>query len=168
MSHKTQITKFADSQCKLVWWFFLMLNEGFSVKIIDGQSMKIKSWRTYLRNIPESLRWPPGWWRMPFLRSNKIFRQAFDEVLLHPVSLTPLFAYQTKENKLEWKINRKCKLKEVQEEEIIKKLQLRDNQNQVTTTGWVSPPMRLSRNRLLQPASKTRTRNSTKTMSDLS
>ena len=59
---------------------------------------------------------------MPFLRSNKIFGQAFDEVLLLSLSLTPLFAYQTKENQSEWKIDGKCKSKEVQEEEIIKKL----------------------------------------------
>ena len=57
---------------------------------------------------------------MPFLRSNKITGQAFDEVLLQPVSLAPLFACHTNENQSVWQINGKCKLKEVHEE-IIKK-----------------------------------------------
>ena len=81
---------------------------------------------------------------MPFLRSNKISRQAFNEVLLLLVPLAPLFACQTKENQPEWKINEKCKPKEVQEEEIIKKFNSLITNCRDQATGQVPPPMCLS------------------------
>ena len=120
-------------------WKLLMCNAW---KSKDGEL----TWETYLNHCW----WPLGWWRMPFLRSNKIFEQAFDEVLLLPVSLAPLFACQTKENQSEWKINGKCKLKEVQEEEIIKKFNSLITNCWDPATGKIPPPMRLSQNRLLQ------------------
>ena len=36
MADKIQIAEFADCQCKSILWFFLIFNEGFSVKIGDG------------------------------------------------------------------------------------------------------------------------------------
>ena len=110
----------------------------FQWKILMGNAWKSKggelTWETYLNHCW----WPPGWWRMPFLRSNKIFGQAFDQVLLLPVSIVPLFSCEIKENQSEWKINRKCKVKEVQEEEIMKKYNSLINQLPKTSKG--KPP----------------------------